>query len=230
MRRAVIAMLSIGVLPILPAGAEAVNTNAGPMQISEVAKGFDEPWAIGFLPDGGILVTERAGSLWLIREGERTAVTGLPEVFAQGQGGLLDVMVPRDFATSREIWLSYARPARRGGATALGRGTLSEDGARIEGFKTVFAAEGYTGGRHFGSRIVEATDGTIYLTTGDRGTGPKGTQAQNAALAAGKVIHLDRDGSPATRIEGWMAGVHSLGHRNIQGAALDRDGTLLTVE
>lgn len=207
-----------------------VQTSAGRMEITAMAEGLDEPWAIAFLPDGAILVTERAGRLWRIEGRDRKEISGLPKVFAEGQGGLLDVMVPRDFATSREIWLSFARPTQRGAATALGRGKLSEDGTRLEDFKTLFTAEGYRGGRHFGSRIVEAADGTIFLTTGERGTGPKGMQAQDPSRAAGKVIHLNRDGSPATRHEGWKPGVHTLGHRNIQGAALAADGSLLTVE
>lgn len=216
----------------LAGSAEAgeVQTSAGVMGISEVAAGFEEPWAIGFLPDGAVLVTERAGRLTLLRGAERQALGGLPKVFANGQGGLLDVMVPRNFAQSREIWLSFAAPVSGGAATAVGRGRLSADETRLDGFETLFVGEGHRGGRHFGSRLVEAADGTIFLTTGDRGTGPKGMAAQDPALVAGKVIHLNRDGSPATSIPGWKPGVYSLGHRNAQGATLTPDGRLLTVE
>lgn len=229
--RAGLVAIFLGLAGIGPVLADSsVETSAGPMEITAVASGLKEPWAIGFLPGGDILVTERAGRLWRISGAERVRISGTPKVFAKAQGGLLDVMVPRDFATSREIWLSFARRTQAGAATALGRGRLSQDGSRLEGFETLFTAEGYQGGRHFGSRIVEAPDGTIFLTTGERGTGPKGMQAQDPALAAGKVIHLNRDGSPATRHAGWKPGVHSLGHRNIQGAALSANGTLLTVE
>jgi aldose sugar dehydrogenase len=154
----------------------------------------------------------------------------LPQVYAEGQGGLLDVMVPADFATSREVWLSYAAPVGNGAATAAGKGRLTEDGTRLEDFMQVFLGDAFPGGRHFGSRLVEMPDGTIALTTGERGTGPGGLQAQDPMSSLGKVILLNRDGSPAIRLEGWLPGALSLGHRNIQGAALDLVGRLLTVE
>jgi aldose sugar dehydrogenase len=210
--------------------AEDVATAAGPMSVTLVVSGLDEPWALASLPDATFLVTERDGRLLLVRDGVAQAVSGTPEVFAEGQGGLLDVLVPADFATSREVWLSFAAPVGDGGATAAGKGRLSEDGARLEGFETVFTGDAYPGGRHFGSRLVEMLDGTIALTTGDRGTGPGGLDAQDPMLSPGKVIFLNRDGSPAVAQDGWLPGALSLGHRNIQGAALDLSGRLLTTE
>lgn len=207
-----------------------LETSAGQMQITPVATGFEEPWAVGFLPDGAVIVTERAGRLLLIREGEPAEIGGVPEVYAEGQGGLLDVMIPRDFAESREVWLSYSASVDGGAATAVGKGRLAEDGSVLEGFDMLYVGEGMPGGRHFGSRIVEAQDGTVFVTTGDRGTGPDGMQAQDPELVAGSVIHLNRDGSTASAIEGWRRGVYSIGHRNAQGATLGPDGALWLVE
>lgn len=207
-----------------------IATNAGPMRVIAVAEGFEEPWAFAFLPDDGILVTERAGRLLLLSKGVRHAISGLPAVFAEGQGGLLDVMVPRDFAITREVWLSFAAPMAGGGATAAGRGRLSADGTRLEGFETLFSAEPYAGGRHFGSRLLEAPDGAIWLTTGDRGTGPDGLEAQDPAKVAGKLVRMARDGAVSVLKPGWAPGVQTLGHRNIQGATFAPDGRLLTVE
>ena len=220
----------MAVIAALPAQAETVESSAGPLQIEAVVTGLEEPWALEFLPDGGLLVTERDGRLLVIRDGEAQAVAGVPEVFAEGQGGLLDVMVPQDFASSREVWLSYAMPLEGGAATAVGKGRLSEDGTRLDGFEALYHGDAVRGGRHFGSRLVEARDGTVFLTTGDRGTGPEGMESQDPLRVEGKVIHLNRDGSPATSLPGHRPGVFSSGHRNAQGATLDADGALLLVE
>ncbi len=220
-------LLAVNMLPSWAAGR--AETQAGPVAITRMAEGFNEPWGIAFLPDGRFLVTERAGRLTLFPPtgGAGLPVTGVPEVAARGQGGLLDVMIPRDFATSREVWLSYARADGGGAGTALGVARLSGDGTALQDFRVVFAAPGTPGGNHFGSRIVEARDGTIYLTTGERGDGPL---AQDPMRPEGKVIHLNRDGSPATRSPGMLPGVLSMGHRNPQGAALDATGQLWVVE
>lgn len=220
------------VLILVPGLATAgdVTTSAGRFEITPVLQGLEEPWAIAFLPEGGFLVTERDGRLLRSTDGALQEIEGLPEVYAEGQGGLLDVLVPADFAASREVWLSFAAGVGTGGATAAGVGRLSEDGTRLEGFRTVFTGDGYPGGRHFGSRLVEMPDGTIALTTGDRGTGPEGMDAQDPMLSPGKVILLNRDGTPGIVQEGWLPGAMSRGHRNIQGAALDLGGRLLTVE
>lgn len=213
--------------------ASQVETSAGTMTLAPVAEGLDEPWAIGFLPDGAFLVTEREGRLKLFAAaGEASRlVEGLPEVVAQGQGGLLDVMIPRDFAETREVWLSYAMAQDAGAGTAVGKGLLSGDGTRLEGFALLFAIpEGSSGGRHFGSRLVEAADGTVFLTVGDRGTGPLGMQAQDPMRGEGKIIRLNRDGSAATSGDNALPGLYSMGHRNPQGAALDLAGRLLIVE
>ena len=222
----------VATFALLPSFAfsATISTSAGTMQIDPVVAGFDEPWGLAFLPDGGALVTERVGRLSVFRDGETTAVEGLPSVLDDGQGGLLDVMVPADFGKSREVWLSYAVETDGGGGTAAGKGRLSDDGTRLDDFQTVFIGDGYRGGRHFGSRLVEMPDGRVALTTGDRGTGPAGLQAQDPSSSLGKVILLNRDGSPAVAQDGWLPGALSRGHRNIQGAALDLSGRLLTVE
>lgn len=221
--------LLIASVPAVAVG-DVVETSAGPLQITPVATELSEPWGIAFLSDGSFLVTERDGRLLRVEGGTSTPVEGVPEVVAEGQGGLLDVLVPTDFATSREVWLSFSASADGGVAMATGFGRLSEDGTRLEDFRTVFTGDGYPGGRHFGARLVEMPDGAIALTTGDRGTGPGGLDAQDPKLAPGKVILLNRDGTPAIAQEGWLPGALSLGHRNIQGAALDLSGRLLTVE
>lgn len=210
--------------------ADAIDTSAGRMEITAALTGLDEPWGLAFLPEGQILLTERGGRLLLAANGQVQLVAGGPQVHAEGQGGLLDVMVPRDFAVSREVWLTFAVEADGGAATAVGRGLLAKDGRALEGFETVFTGDAAPGDRHFGSRLVEMPDGRIMVTTGDRGTGPEGTQAQDPGVSIGKLILLGRDGQPVPGPDGWKAGVFSLGHRNVQGAALDLSGQLLTVE
>lgn len=224
----------LGVMLVLagPALGEGMESSAGPMEISLLAAGFEEPWAIGILPDGSFLVTERDGRLTLVRGEERLSISGLPEVHVGGQAGLLDVMIPQDFATKREIWLSYAVSQRNDGSgTAAGFGRLSDTGNRLVDFRTVFEIPpGSSGDGRFGSRLVEARDGTIFLTVGDRDTGPGGMEAQLPMRGEGKVIHLNRDGTPATEFSGALPGVYSMGFRNPQGAALDLSGRLLTVD
>ena len=207
-----------------------VETSIGAVAVQKMADGLVEPWGLAFLPDGRFLVTERDGRLQLFPAagGPAQSITGLPAVYAEGQGGLLDVMVPRDFDQSRAVWLSFAEPQGDGAGTAMGRGILGDDGV-LAGFTTLFAAPvGGTGGRHFGSRLVEATDGSIFLTAGERGTGDL---AQDPSCAEGKVLHFGPDGAPiGPGVAGQIAGLYSLGHRNPQGAALDGEGQLWVVE
>jgi aldose sugar dehydrogenase len=213
-----------------PVGAATLDSSVGPLAVTPMVTGLNEPWALEFLPDGSLLITEREGALLHVKEGAAQPVSGLPEVFDSGQGGLLDVMIPRDFEQTREVWLSFSIPLDGGGATAVGKGVLNAAGTALEGFSTLYQGDATGGGRHFGSRLVEAADGTVFLTTGDRGTGPEGMEAQDPMRAEGKVIHLNRDGSPATSLPGHRPGVYSLGHRNAQGATLDAEGNLWLVE
>lgn len=215
---------------VLAAPAAALETSEGPVTVTEVASGLEEPWGLAFLPDGGWLLTERAGRLYnYAPDGTRQRVAGVPSVLAEGQGGLLDVMVPQDFAETREVFLSYARPQRRGAGTALAVGRLNAAGDALEGVRTIFEmTPGSRGGRHFGSRIVEGPEGHVFLTMGDRGERPS---AQDLGRHNGSVVRLNRDGStPADNPFVGMAGaepaIWSYGHRNPQGAALDADGNL----
>ncbi len=225
--------VALGIATAAP--AQEMRTSAGAVTVSSVVRGLNEPWSLGFLPDGAVLITERGGQLLHVVPGEEAQrVRGVPEVFASGQGGLFDVLVPRDFAQSREVFLSYAKPQGRNGAgTAVAVGTLSDDGARLQGVRDIFeSAEGFSGGRHFGGRLVEAPDGALFLTTGDRGDRPS---SQDRSNHNGAVIRILRDGSvpadnpfvgrPDIQPEIW-----SYGHRNPQGADLDAQGRLWTHE
>lgn len=228
-RRQTLTLLAAGLS--MPALSIAARARTG-LRIAPMALELDEPWGLAFLPDGRFLVTERPGRLTLFpAEGGRgVPVVGVPEVAEMGQGGLLDVMVPRDFATSRRIWLSYAERAGDGASTAMGYGRLSDDGAALEGFARVHNGPATGGGRHFGARMVEGADGTVFLTTGDRG---EGARAQDIARPEGKVLAFSPDGTPRTAPAfgaGAQAGLWSYGHRNIQGAALDAQGRLWTIE
>jgi len=171
-------------LPVLaaPLWAQTLNSSAGPLKVTRMLDGLDTPWAIDFLPSGDYLLSERDGRLLLVSHGKARRVSGGPKVFARGQGGLLDIMIPRDFATSRQVFLTYARAQGGGKAagTALAVGRLSRDGRRLENLTTLFeAAPGGTGGRHFGSRVIEARDGTLFVTLGERGNRPSAQDRSN---------------------------------------------------
>lgn len=209
-------------------------TSAGPMAITQITGNLDEPWAIAHLPDGRFLVTERDRvrlRLFAPDGADLGQVQGLPDVSVGGQGGLLDVMVPRDFAQERVIYLTYVVRSNGGRGTALARARLDVDARRLHDLEVLFtAAEGVSGGSHFGARVIEAHDGTLYLALGERGTGPDGLQAQDPSRSEGKVFHLNPDGSPATQISGAMAGMFTLGHRNPQGLVQTAAGELILVE
>ncbi|MGI9393994.1 MAG: PQQ-dependent sugar dehydrogenase, partial [Boseongicola sp.] len=144
---------------VWPAIAVAVDLSVGDVEMEPVVSGLNEPWSVGFLPDGDLIITERDGRLLYIRNGKRREITGLPAVAATGQGGLLDVLIPSDFERRREIFLSYSKHQSNGAGTAVLRARLSNDNSRLSGIKTIFEmSSGSSGGRHFGSRIVEASD------------------------------------------------------------------------
>jgi aldose sugar dehydrogenase len=213
------------------ASAETQDTSVGQVEVTKTLSDLDTPWALAFLPDGGQLVTERDGTLRLFRGEIDRSVTGVPEVWAEGQGGLLDVAIARDFAESGKIFLSYSEPAGDRAATAVAVARLDPEGAALSDLEVIFRQGDPSGrGQHFGSRVVEAQDGTLFVTLGERG---ERHEAQSLGSYKGKVIRINRDGSiPADNpfAEGEAPAIWSYGHRNPQGAALDSGGTLWTVE
>ncbi|SPH17856.1 Aldose sugar dehydrogenase YliI [Defluviimonas aquaemixtae] len=213
-----------------PGASETLQTSAGTVRIDPVASGLTEPWSLAFLPDGGYLVTERAGRLWRFgKAGGVEEVSGLPEVRTGGQAGLFDVLVPRDFAETGEVLLSFARTQRLGTGTALASGRL--DGARLSDVKVIWEMPGgSSGGRHFGGRLAEAPDGSIFLTLGERGAFDP---AQDLDLLHGKIVRLTRDGTaaPGNPFPDRAGGeIWSYGHRNPQGLAFDAEGQLWASE
>lgn len=216
-----------------PVAAELLDTSAGQVRVEPTVGGLDTPWAIGLLPGGAVLVTERDGDLLFVSEGAARKVAGVPRVKTSGQGGLLDVTIPRDFAQSREVFLTYSKPQSGGAGTALAIGRLSQNGRRLTDVRTVFEmSPGGGTGRHFGSRVVEARDGTLFVTIGDRGQAP---EAQELGSHNGTIVRINRDGTvpadnPFVGIDGARPEIWSYGHRNPQGAGLDAQGKLWTAE
>lgn len=210
--------------------SETLRTDAGTMQVSAVVTGLDTPWAFGFLPDGKIVLTERDGAVLLITPGQEAITLDTPpEVFPDGQGGLLDVLVPRDFAQSRTLFFTHAKRQGRGSGTAVTKAVLNAEGTALTDHRTIFEiAPGSSGGRHFGSRLVEAPDGTLFVTVGDRGSDDT---AQDRSLHNGSVLRITKDGAvpsdnPFVGTDGVQPEIWSYGHRNPQGAVLDASGQL----
>ncbi|MEL7463641.1 MAG: PQQ-dependent sugar dehydrogenase [Pseudomonadota bacterium] len=236
LRRPLAALSLAAALAAAPALAQTFDTSAGPVRVDRMVDGVTEPWGFAFLPDGGVLITEKAGDLRLWRDGALSGpISGVPEVTDSGQGGLLDVALARDFAETREVYLSYSRPdGFRSSQTAVARARLSDDGSALENVEDIFRQiPSQASGRHFGSRIVVAEDGSLFVTIGDRGERQK---AQDLAAHQGSLLRIMRDGSPHPENpfigngRGWLPEIYSYGHRNQQGATLAPDGTLWTVE
>lgn len=222
------------VLNTVPARAQDLPA----LQVETVARGLVNPWGLAFLGDGRMLVTERPGRLRLIdADGRvRPPLDGVPRVAAVGQGGLLDVAVDSGFATNHTVYLCYAEPAAEGPghSTALARAQLSADARRLEAVQVIFSQQPKTDSRlHFGCRIAEAADGTLFLTLGDRFF--RKDDAQTLDNHHGKVVRIRKDGSvppdnPFVGQAGARPEIWSLGHRNLQGAAIGPDGRLWTSE
>lgn len=225
--------------------AFAAQTNAPQapktaVTLTTVAKGLENPWALEFLPDGRMLVTEKAGRLRVIEADGKlgTPIKGVPEVVSKGQGGLLDVALANDYADSGRIFLSYSEPREDGKnatSVAAAKLVLGADGGALEDLKVIFRQQpAYDGSLHFGSRIVVTPEGNLFVTLGERSDASVRGQSQDPKSLLGKIVYITPDGAPAASApaqEGWDPLIWSIGHRNVQGAVLDpATGKLWTLE
>ncbi|SMP31690.1 PQQ-dependent sugar dehydrogenase [Shimia sagamensis] len=211
-----------------------LETSQGKVHISAVVERLKGPWAFAFLPGGELLITEKRGKLLHVNaSGKRSIVKGLPAIHVKGQGGLLDVIVANDFVQSRNVFFSYVTKQTGGSGTAVMRARLSEDRKTLTNQRKIFEmTAGSSGGRHFGSRIVHAKDGSLFVTIGERGDRP---EAQNLARHEGTIVRISPEGAilsnnPFLETKGAQKEIWSFGHRNPQGLALDLSGRLWAVE
>ncbi|MGU9850227.1 PQQ-dependent sugar dehydrogenase [Pseudomonas koreensis] len=232
LRKPLLATLCAGALisaPAFAAAPQALQSEQGTLEVTTITQGLEHPWALAFLPDRqGMLVTERPGNLRVITaDGKRSEpISGVPKVWAKGQGGLLDVVLSPDFKQDRLVYLSYAEGGGAGdkAGTAVGRGRLSDDLKTISDFKVIFRQEPkLSTGNHFGSRLVFDRDGYLFITLGENNDRPT---AQDLDKLQGKVVRIFPDGkvpddNPFVGQSGVRPEIWSYGQRNPQGAALN---------
>ncbi|MHC1548329.1 PQQ-dependent sugar dehydrogenase [Phyllobacterium sp. K27] len=217
--------------------AKDFKTETVTVSAETVADGLDHPWGLAFLPDSSLLVTERSGTMRLVKKGKTSEpIENVPEVWANGQGGLLDVAVAPDFSTSNVIYFTYSQPGQGGAGTALASAKLiyNADDAELEDVRTLVSMNRKTSkGQHFGSRIVISPDGKLFITMGERG---QQKRAQDFNDHAGSVLRINSDGSipsdnPFADGKKALPEIWSKGHRNPQGAIWDPlTNSLLTLE
>ena len=219
------------------AEVRSFETEKGTINVESIVTGLEYPWGMTMLPNGKILVTERGGTLKLVDPSSKqiTQVRGAPKVWANRQGGLLDIAADPDFANNNTVFFTFSDPAFLGGAgTAIASARFEETPVpRFTSIKKLFSMKKTTNsGVHFGSRIVFGPNGNIFFTTGDRGNRPR---AQDPFDSAGKVLRIAKDGSipkdnPFADGKKALPQIWSLGHRNPQGATLDqKTGQLWTL-
>ena len=204
------------------------RSEVGNIQVETIVGGLVNPWALAFLPDGRMLVTERPGRMRIVtRDGKLSPpLAGVPKVAASGQGGLLDVITDRNFVQNRTIYFCYADPVSGGAQTSLARAVLDAgETPKLDKLQRIFQQEGPpSSGNHFGCRIVQMPDGNLFLTMGDHYR-PR-DDAQNLGNHIGKIVRIAPDGSvpkdnPFVGKQGAKPEIWSYGHRNSQGAALN---------
>ena len=202
-------------------------SSAGQLEVQTVATGLVNPWALAFLPDGRMLVTERPGRMRLVTaEGQLSPpLKGVPEVWASVQGGLLDVVTDKGYAQNRTIYFCYAERTAGGGRTAVARAKLNDGAGRLDETRVIFRQEGpLSSGNHYGCRIAQAGDGNLFVTLGDHFSARD--EAQNLGNHIGKLIRITTDGSvpsdnPFVGRDGAKPEIWSYGHRNEQGLAIN---------
>ncbi|HNB28205.1 MAG TPA: PQQ-dependent sugar dehydrogenase, partial [Alphaproteobacteria bacterium] len=190
---AIAAGLLITLLVPCVAAAETFPSQAGPLSVATVAGGLEHPWGMAFLPDGRTLVTERPGRLRVVDAAGKVSppLAGVPEVYTNGQGGLLDVALDPDFAANRLVYFSYAEPGGAGGGTAVARAKFADD--HLEQVQVIFRQlPKLDSGHHFGSRLVFLKDGTLIVTLGDRN---RREFIPDMKAQIGKLVRINRDGS-----------------------------------
>ncbi|MCZ8223758.1 MAG: PQQ-dependent sugar dehydrogenase [Microcystis sp. LE19-84.1B] len=207
----------------------ANNSQTNQWQKVTVIEGLEHPWSMVWLPNGEILITERPGRLRVVREGklDPKAIAGVPEVFAVGQGGLLDVAIHPQFAQNRWIYLTYAHGDREANRTRVARAVY--DGTSLRDVRVIFeVSQAKTGSQHFGSRLLWLPDGTLLVAIGDGGNPPLQLagdlirkQSQNLQSQLGKIIRINDDGSLPKDNPFAGSKIWSYGHRNIQGISFD---------
>jgi glucose/arabinose dehydrogenase len=204
-----------------------VSSEKGQLTIETVVEGLKNPWALAFLPDEGVLITERPGTLryWSSANGLSEPIQGVPSVYSRSQGGLLDVVLAPDFPDSRHVYLSYAQEGSNGRAgTAVGYGKLSADHTSLENFKIIFTQEPkLSTGTHFGSRLVFDRAGDLFIALGENN---QRSTSQELDKLQGKLVRVHADGrvpddNPFVAQKQAKPEIWSYGHRNQQGAALN---------
>jgi len=212
----------VATLPF-PDAAQTVETTGQALRVVPMFKGLATPWSLAFLPNGDMLITEKGGKLRIARGGtlDPEPVAGTPEVFAVGQGGLLEVAVHPQFAQNQFVYLTYSKGKGKEGTTALARGRF--DGKALVDLKDILVTDNWnTGGIHFGSKLVFGRDGMLYMTVGERNDR---NRAQNTSIHGGKILRLKDDGTvppdnPFVGKDGFKPEIYSYGHRNAQAIAV----------
>ncbi|MCK5369780.1 MAG: PQQ-dependent sugar dehydrogenase, partial [Cyclobacteriaceae bacterium] len=192
-------------------------------QVDTITTGLNNPWGLTFLPNDDLLVTERDGEIRIIRDGILLdqRITGVPEVYTRGQGGLFEIKLHPDYESNGWLYISYAAPGKGGGNTAIMKAKLG--GFNLINKKVIFQAEPFiSGGNHFGGRMEFDRDGYLYLSVGERGNREN---AQTLKNHCGKIFRLNDDGSvpsdnPFVTTSGAMAEIFTYGNRNPQGMAI----------
>lgn len=224
--RAVAGLAAAFLVTAGPMAAESPEPTRGPVHVTEVVTGLDHPWALAFLPDGSMLITEKPGRLRMLdADGVLSEpVTGVPDVEARNQGGLLEVALSPDFSEDRLVYLSYAESDGQASGTAVGRGRLSDDRRELLDFTVLFRqSPKLSTGQHFGGRMIFGLDGMLYVALGENN---QRASAQDLDTHQGTVVRLHPDGTvpsdnPFVEQAGARPETWSYGHRNPQGMALN---------